>query len=104
MKQDGWLENRMHEAEWEYKLGIPLAGVVSISSESIAIDMKYEEIITITEDNGKVYIHITDAKPIKIHGTRFLLFKYIDRSSAQVKSTALAMTSIVEINFTGAMV
>ena len=62
-------------------------------------EMNLKKIDTITEDNGKVYLHITDAKPIKMHGTRFLLFKHIDRSSAEMKSTALAMTSITEINF-----
>jgi len=62
-------------------------------------EMNLRKIDTITENNGKVYIHVSDAKPIKMHGTRFLLFKHVDRSSAQVKSTALAMTSIVEIHF-----
>lgn len=67
-------------------------------------EMNLKKIDTITEDNGKVYIHITDAKPIKMHGTRFLLFKHIDRTSAQTKSTALAMDSIVEINFKESLV
>jgi hypothetical protein len=73
-------------------------------------EMNLKKIDTITEDNGKVYIHITDAKPIKMHGTRFLLFKHRGNfqfgaaPSNEVKSTALAMTSIVGINFKESLV
>lgn len=68
-------------------------------------EISLKTISTITENNGKVYIHITDAKPIKMHGTRFLLFKHSGHPefgaapSPTAKSTALAMSSIKEINF-----
>jgi len=72
-------------------------------------EMNLRKIDTITENNGKVYRHITDAKPIKMHGTRFLLFKHsgyklsVCGPPAKIKSTALAMSSIVEINFEGTL-
>jgi len=67
-------------------------------------EMNLRKINTITENNGKVYIHISDAKPIKMHGTRFLLFKHTVKTpnmmvTEKIVSTALSMTSIVEINF-----
>lgn len=66
-------------------------------------EMNLRKISTITEDNGKVYIHITDAKPIKMHGTRFLLFKHV-WASGRIVPTALAMSSIKSITFEEASV
>lgn len=71
-------------------------------------EMNLRKISTITEDNGNVYMHITDATPIKIHGTRSLLFKHVSPTRNMMEFdrivyTALAMSSIVEINFEGTL-